>query len=463
MDCTPDRALIYSIIQGGVPAFQHAKSVGITASVIVDAEDRKIFSACEDVFLPKGRMPTVSDIRQHYDVELVEPDDTFDFELCAKDIMRRSLMTRLNEGLGPVIDMVPIDPYGARDALGELVKTTSWTLGNVARTSSPSAINEVRRRYLDAKSREGGLLGFSSPWPSRDKASLGLQGGEVTVLLAKRKTGKTWLLLKWLEHIWTSVRDGKPELGPGECVLVVSMEMPVWQVLRRLFAIHKRLDYEKFRAGNLDEAEEERFLTWCDEMEKPDPTRSEVIVVSSDRCRNVDDIVGLVAQYRPKAVFIDSFYILDAPGRMQMWERMIHNIKAIKLDIAAQFLIPCVTTTQLSGQVKRGDLNAEADAVAYAKAVGDYADAIDGIFGNDKFRDSARRILRGMEAREFKTVDLEIAFNPGTHEYGEIRVLDKVEDGDGKSLDSTGDEDSDSGSDGGGDSFYDEDTILICD
>jgi hypothetical protein len=460
VDTTPDRALIFSIIQGGVPAFQHAKSMGITTTSIIDAEDRMIFSACEDVFLPKGRMPSVSDIRQHYNIELPTPDVTFDYELCAKDIMTRTLMTRLNQGLGPIEDLIPTDPYAARDALGELVKSTNWTLGKVARTNSPSAINEVRKRYLEAKAREGGLLGFSSPWPSRDKASLGLQGGEVTVLLAKRKTGKTWILLKWLEHIWTAKKeDGTPELGPGECVLVVSMEMPVWQVLRRLFAIHKKLDYEKFRAGDLSDEEEGRFLNWCDDMEKPDPQRSEVIVVASDRCRTVDDIVGFVAQYRPKAVFIDSFYILDAPGRLQMWERMIHNIKAIKLDIAAQFLIPCVTTTQLSGQVKRGDLNAEADAVAYAKAVGDYADSIDGIFGNDKFRDSNRRILRGMEAREFKTVDLEIAFNPGTHEYGEIRVLDKIEDGDGKSLDSTGDEDSDSGM--GGDSFYDEDTILI--
>jgi len=461
VDVHPDRALIFSIIQGGVPAYQHAKSLGLSTEFLVSEEDRIIFEAMEDVFLPKGKMPSISNIRQHYKIDIKEPEDEFDIDLCTQEIMRRTLQLRLSDGLTVIADEVYKDPFKARDSLGDLVKSTNWSLGSVVRTNSPNAINEVRKRYLEAKARDGGLLGFSSPWPSRDKASLGLQAGEVTVMLAKRKSGKTWLLLKWAEHVWTAKNEkGEPELGPNECILIVSMEMPVWQVLRRLFAIHKKLDYEKFRAGDLDEEQEKTFLEWCEEMEKPDPSRPEIIVVASDRCRNVDDIVGIVAQYRPKAVFIDSFYILGRENaRMQMWERMIANISDIKLNIAVGFGIPVVTTTQLSGQVKKGDMNAEADAVAYAKAIGDYADSIDGIFGNTEFRGNKRRIIRGMEAREFQTVDLEINFDPGTHNYGEIKVLDKVEEGDGKSLDSTND--GNDGLDDDDEPFYDEDNITI--
>lgn len=458
MDVHPDRALIYSIMQGGVAAFQHAKSLGVSAEHLVSPEDRTIFDAMNDVFLPKGKMPSVSNIRQHYKIDIDEPTAEFDVDLCSQEIMKRALMSRLNDGLAPIDEMIPRDPFGARDALGQLVKETNWSLGSVMRTNSPNTIEKIRQLYLDAKARDGGLLGLSSPWPSRDKASLGLQPGEVTVMLAKRKSGKTWLLLKWVEHIWNAVKpNGESELGPGDCILVVSMEMPALQVYRRLFAIHQKLDYEKFRAGQLDESDETRFLDWCEQMITPDPSRPEIIVAASDRCRTVDDIVGLTAQYRPKAVFIDSFYILEVPhSRLQMWERMIYNIKSIKLDIAVGFNIPVVTNTQLSGQVKKGDMNAEADAVAYAKAIGDYADAIDGIFGNTEFRGNGRRILRGMEAREFKTIDLEIHFDPGTHNYGEIKVLDKVEEGDGQSLDSTGPDDDDDD-----EPFYDEESILI--
>lgn len=459
MDVHPDRALVYSIIQGGVHAFQHAKNAGIEAEFLVSAEDRQIFEACESVFLPKGKMPSISNIRQHYKIDIVEPEAEFDVDLCSQEIMRRTLMTRLNDGLGPIEDLIPSDPYAARDALADLVKKTNWSLGSVMRSNSPQTIQAILDDYLLAESRGDGLLGLSSPWPSRDKASLGLQPGEVTVMLAKRKTGKSWLLLKWVEHIVHAVKpDGEPELGPGDCILIVSMEMPVKQVYKRLFAIEHKLDYELFRGGKLEKEDRDRFVEWAkNRIDEPDPNRPEYIVAASDRCRTVDDIVGLVAQYRPKAVFIDSFYILDVPqSRLQMWERMIHVIKAIKQDIAVGFNIPVVTNTQLSGQVKKGDMNAEADAVAYAKAIGDYADAIDGIFGNTEFRGNNRRILRGMEAREFKTVDLEINFDPGTHDYSEIRVMDKSvseeDPGMGDGAEETGFDD---------EPFYDEDTIVI--
>jgi intein/homing endonuclease len=869
MDTTPDRALIYSLLQGGVTAFQAAKNLGIVASHLLDKEDQAIFEFCQDVFLPKGCMPTTGQIRQHLriDVPEIEPGAIFDVELCGQDIVRRTLTTKLHEEIGPIQQLIPRDPYKARDQMDALIKSTNWSQGSVVRTNSAQAVEEIKKRYLAAKGRDGGLLGFSSPWPSRDQRSLGLQAGEVTVLIAKRKTGKTlaastlmhdavsgkpttieaivrgrstfvytwdkyspitatkptdyidagvkdciritwrsgrhvdaapthpfltaggwrkagdlavgnhtasvrrlpaplsclvlphaevkalayliadgglthgvtytkydealvvdlreaiedyygcelrsttrygvfnisgggqntvkdmlvahgvfgkksvektipgaifslndgqlglflgrlwsgdgcidargnvsystgsremafqiqhlllrygitsrvreiyrdnnaehetrtyyevcvhkecleafrnniklvgekavrladthfegrsrvgwlrneelrdairaemdgqpellrevgeelgyaapfqkghvfdsksgrirkhvfaafcevydsplkwvldeniwwdeiesiesigpqqvydlsiedthcfvandfivhnsWILLKWAEHIWTAKdKKGEPELKPGENILVVSMEMPIWQVLRRFFAIHKKLDYEKFRAGKLDPAEETRFFDWCDEMARPNPTRAEVIFVASDTVRTVDDIVGLAAQYRPKAIFIDSFYILTrADKRMQMWERMLENIKEIKLNLSVKFNLPIVTTTQLSGQVKRGDLNAEADAISFAKAIGDFADSIDGIFGNDKYRDDGKRILRGMEAREFRTIDLEIAFDPSTHNYSEIRVLDKVEEGDGKSLDDAG---------GGGDgSAFDPDELTF--
>lgn len=861
METTPDRALVYSIIQGGVNAYQVAKTLGVRAEYILDKEDRRIWESCEEIFLPKGRMPNYADIRQNLRIELPDATLTFDVELCAKDILRRALTTKLTDELGQIEPTIPVDPFAARDRLGDLVRATNWVQGTVVSTGAPSTAEDVKKSYLEAQARDGGLLGFSSPWPSRDKRSLGFRPNEVTVILAKRKTGKclsgktlcadpttgrmrsirdvvnvkngsvitwrrgaalhpvqpsdfidnglrecirvtfrsgrtlectpdhplmtpggwkraesigvghhvmsakllpaptktraavrdqlivlaymiadggcssestptwtkldkalvddfafalepmncrlnpvkgdsgsyrvvrsdqtevnstvvellrdlnilgkksiektipdlifsldddqlglflgrlwsgdggidargnvsystgsremafqiqhlllrfgvtsrvrevyrdnnadqetrtyyevlvhkecieefkqhvgtnmigekvnrladvrfdgksrvgwlkneelrdavraemdanpellkyvgeelgyttsfqkghvfdsksgrirkrvftafcdvydsplkwvldeniwwdeiesiepigpqqvydlsipethcfvandfivhnSWLLLKLAQHIWTAkLPNGDSELKPGDNILVVSMEMPVNQVLQRFYAIHKKLDYQKFRAGRLDPLDEVRFFDFVEEMKKPDPTRANVIFASSDKVRNVADIIGLAAQYRPKAVLIDSFYILDAPDkRAQMWERMIMVIKGIKFDLAVKFGIPVITTTQLSGQVKRGDLNAEADAVSYAKAIGDYADAIDGLFGNDKFRDSNRRILRGMEGRDFVTIDLEIAFNPTTHDYSEIRVLDKVEEGDGKALDDTGD------------------------
>lgn len=429
MDITIDRALIYAILKGGVPAFQSAKNLGIEADFLT-FEDEHIFRAMEEIFLPKGKMPSLAELKIHCKVDVPPTDENFDVELCGKQVIKRALATKLSDGLGPIEQDLTTDPFASRTALQELVQSTNWSMGLVARTDSPAAIEEVEKRYLEAKARKEGLLGYSSPWPLRDKQSLGLQKGEVTVVLAKRKTGKSWMLFKWAEHIWANkikLPDGKEEseLKPGECLLVVSMEMPVWQVMRRFFAIHRKLDYELFRAGKLPTAEEKMFFDWTAEMKKPNQARPFVVFVGSDKVRTVRDLVGLVAQYQPKVVFIDGFYILGREGKGKqapMWERAMNNISEIKLDVAVGMSVPVVATTQLSGQVKRGDLNAEADAVAYAKSIGDYADAIDGLFGSDDFKEQGRRVLRGMEAREFITVDLDINFNPKTQDYSEIGV-----------------------------------------
>lgn len=431
MDYTIDRALTYSILKGGISAFQQAKELGVSAEHL-KFEDQQVFRLCEDVFIPMGKIPSLAELRVNCGIDLPESPDSFDVGLCSKDIVKRALSTALNDGLGPIAEQVWSDPYGSRDKLNELIQKTTWSSGTLVRTNSPATIDEVKRLYLEAKGRTGSLLGYSSPWPSRDKQSLGLQKGEVTCILAKRKTGKSWFLFKWAEHIWTAKKeDGTPELGPGECIMIITMEMPVWQVLRRFFAINQKLNYEEFRAGRLTKAEEDKYFAWCDEMKKPSTKRPDVIVVGSDKVRTVADIIALNCQYKPKAIFIDGFYILETErgGKAPMWERVETVIKDIKLKLAIAHAVPVVATTQLSGQVKRGDLNAEADAVAYAKSIGNYADSIDGLFGNDKFRDSRKRILRGMEARDFITVDLEINFDPGTQDYSEIKVIDKKDDG----------------------------------
>ena len=144
---TPDRALIYAIIAGGVPAFQTARTVGVEASHLFD-DDRKIFEACEEIFLPKGRMPNITDIRLHLKIELAETAEVYDAELCAKEVVRRALSVKLNTDIGPIIDVIPDDPYKARDMLSELVQGTNWSIGNIVSTSQPSAIEEIKKRYV---------------------------------------------------------------------------------------------------------------------------------------------------------------------------------------------------------------------------------------------------------------------------------------------------------------------------
>lgn len=416
---TPDRALIHAIIKGGLPAFNLVRKRGVNADDLF-GDDIEIFKLFEK-YLTKGRIPTIEEIALFTNgkISLQSHDGPIDPDISAEVIAKRSLTRKLNDGVGKITDQITVDPFKARDDLSKLIHETVWSQGNIQSTNLPTSIEEVEHRYLQAERQTSGILGLSSPWTSLDEASMGLQNGEVSVVFAKRKTGKTFFSLAWADHIWQN------DLKPGENILFVSMEMPPWQINRRLFAIRNRLNYDLFRKGKLPLDQRERFLEWCRLQKEPNLTRPEVVVVGSDVVRTVSDLVGVAAQYRPRVVFVDGFYILGKDQKKQIWERTLENVQAIKLDAAVNLNIPFVISTQLSGTVGKQDLDAEADSAAYAKAIGDYADACYGLFADDAFKADEKRVFRVMEAREFVPINLLINFSQSRQDYSEIRVLDK--------------------------------------
>lgn len=415
-DITLDRALIFSILQANKPGFFKARDAGLQNEHVQD-EDQQIFKLFETFVRRHNRLPTTTEIKADSGVDIIVPAEPYEVELFAAKVAERALQNKLQEGLGPITREVLSDPQKARLGLAELIKATSWSLGSVASYTDPSIADTIVEDYERAKSRGGGLLGYSSPWPNVDKHSLGLQPGELTVLLAKRKTGKTWMLLKWFVHILRN------DLKPGENLLIASMEMPDIQMYRRLAAIDLRLNYADFRSGRLTVEEERRLKDWVEAMRDGDESRPTIHVAGADVIRSVGNICDKVAELNSKLVGIDGFYILGRDSKKAMWERTIDNVQGIKLDLCAGMNIGCLATTQFAGKKSKSDLNADADDAAYAKAIGDWADAMRGIFMNDEYEKNKRRVFRAMESREFQGVDMVIHFNLDNMNFDEDHVL----------------------------------------
>jgi hypothetical protein len=246
----------------------------------------------------------------------------------------------------------------------------------------------------------------------------------------------TWCKLAWVEHIWNK------EMTPDDSILFVSMEMQPRLVYRRFAACHLKLDYEQFRAGTLPEAVKTKFMSWCDDMIAGKLNKPRLTVIGSSEAPSVDALCPIVAQLKPKLLVIDSFYMLQNKGEGQ-WEKTLGNVQALKVKLANTFDIPVLASTQLKGTIKRDVVEADTDDAAYAKAIGDYADASRGLFGSlDHLRDD-RRIWRGLESREFKPVDLLINFNLKTMDFSEIQPLEAGQTGYAKDDDKDKDDDDD--------------------
>ena len=422
MPVSPDRNLIHAILAQGVPAFFVCAKYGVSSDHLFD-ENKSVFAFIES-FLIKNRVPTLEEVRIATGTELDPAVNglLIDVETCTAAIIKRSLGKQLATGVRDVLELLKLDPSAARDALSQLVVDSTWSIGSFPTLPEKSAVEDIRKLYLEAEAKTGQLLGWGSPWPTMDKASLGLQRGELNILFAKKKLGKTFAKLAWVEHIWNK------EMQPDDRILFLSMEMQPRLVYRRFAAIHLKMNYEQFRSGVLPPEKRLQLMTWCDDMIAGRLNKPKLTVISSNEAPSIRALSPIVAQLKPKLLVIDSFYMLQNKGDGQ-WEKTLKNVQDLKMKLANAFDIPVLASTQLKGTIKRDVVDADTDDAAYAKAIGDYADASRGLFGTlDHVRDN-RRVWRGLESREFKPVDLLINFNLETMDFSEIQTLEAGQTG----------------------------------
>ena len=191
---TGDLALIYSIMAHGPDAFFKARDRGVKADFLFDAA-KTVFCMFEEFVVSTLRLPTVEEIKLKTGVSLDPAVDgtKFDPTLCIDIVVANALRNAINNGLSPIIRLNETDAGAAKAAMSSLVDSLEWSRGEVYTANSVRTRTQRISRYeeIEAKTKAGGLRGYSSPWPSMDKMSLGLQAGELTIILAKKKIGKS--------------------------------------------------------------------------------------------------------------------------------------------------------------------------------------------------------------------------------------------------------------------------------
>jgi hypothetical protein len=422
MILVPDMKLVHAILRSGdIKSYFYSRKLGVRPEILLDEDARSLFDLIGQM-VKQGRLPSLPEIQEVAGDGFVLSPDPIDVELIATGLVKRGLRNQLSNGLASFYeeDRLRTEPDKVRDDLAQLVKETAWSFGEPSSMNDRPSIEAVLASYERAARVKSGLLGLSSPWPTVDAASLGLQGGELTVLFAKRKVGKSWLTIAWAVHIW------RHDLKPGEKLLFITMEMTEQQVMKRMAAIDLKLSWSDFRGGKLTSAEVQKLKDWARDRINAPKEDPNIIILGSNQIRTAADISVAVSEYGPKMVCVDSFYILGRASNKSLHERVLGNVQELKLDVALQHEVPVLASTQLKGTTSKDVLSADSDDAMGAKAIGDYADVTRGLFMNEQLRAAKERYWRGMESREFEGRDVRINFDLERMEFSEIEEI--VED-----------------------------------
>jgi replicative DNA helicase len=361
-------------------------------------------------------MPSIEEIRLQTGHVVTPYDNPLDALFAAEVIAERHLKTLLNQRLGEVAPIVNSNPEKARDMLAQLLVDTTFIRGQPMSTSSRQMLEAFRDRYLEMEQRDGSLVGLSSPWPSVDAESLGLQPGELTVVYAKRKVGKSWLTCAWAVHCWEN------DLTPDDCMLFVTLEMTPMQILSRMACIALKLPWQEFRKTKLTTIQRTMLMDWIDARLNNAGNEPQIIFLGANDVREARDVALRAKEYRPKLVVVDGFYILGREDGKSIYERVLGNVQRLKLDVAAECEVPVLASTQLKGTVKKDVLDADSDDAMGAKAIGDYADVTRGLFANEQLLNENRRVWKAMESREFIGANVLINFDLEKMDFSEIEI-----------------------------------------
>ncbi|HSD16807.1 MAG TPA: replicative DNA helicase [Thermomonas sp.] len=262
-------------------------------------------------------------------------------EIVADMAVRRRL---IDIGMG-IVDSA-FDPAG-RDTL-DLVGQAQTRFGGLldAQPCELEPVAPVMARVFDRlterRNGDGGIDGLTIGLDDFDALVNGFKGGQLIVLAARPKMGKTTLAQNAAEHI--ALHHQKP-------VAFFSFEMRPEELGDRLLASQGDIDAERIRRGTLDDAD------WANASAAIQKLRSARIYITRPRTARVAHVCAQARRQHAKAplglIVIDYLQLMETSGDNRA-QGISDITRALKL-LAVELDVPVVLLSQLNRDLEKRD------------------------------------------------------------------------------------------------------------
>lgn len=391
-------------------------------------EGLKSFVFVRDHFKQHGQMPNVQTIEGQLGFSLGEAPEPLAFYLERLKI--RYMGNVVAAGLEASAKQLRSDPLTGPHLALEEVKLLARSAGNLDRAGDNALIDLTKttdfrwNEYQRLKTLGGVIDGIPTPWKRVNEQTRGIHNGELWVIVAKLKTGKSWMEVVLADHIW--------RLGAGHRPLVISQEMANVTMARRLDARYAELPYGEFRAGMLDAFGEQKYRDALDAMKLQS---NPLFVAGSGKFRAVADVEILIEEIHPTIVMIDGVYLMKDPHATKKGGGKYEHVSKVvdELQVLAQRKnVPIVISTQFNRKVGKDKTDAGSEFMGYAYEIAQNCDVMIGLFRSEDDKAAGRMRLRLMETRECNGLDLMVEWDLKRMAFKEIGLLqgdDLVPDG----------------------------------
>lgn len=382
---------------------------GVDESWFFTDDNRAVWRFLRDHYGRYGEVPTAVTVKDNYPTyRLLNVEDSIEYLLDQLSAYRRRQSTiRLIQDAGTMIES-DNDFDGALALMlgrGAVISDDA-----TARSSSLDLARDPMSRmeaYLALKNRPDGLLGIGTGFPTIDEATAGLQGGQLVVVVALPKTGKSVLALQMAVNVHAQ----------GLVPMFMSFEMSNFEQQRRHDAMRAGVAHSRLMRGRMNPDEERRYQRMLKGMEGMHPFH----LTDSATGTTVSALSARIETLDPDVVFVDGVYLMiDEITQERNSPQALTNITRNLKALAQRIDRPIVITTQVLAHKMKGK-NVSTDAIGYASSFAQDADCILGL-QRDGEEDDPTRMLRIIASRNSGPASVDLLWDWEQGQFKEYRI-----------------------------------------
>lgn len=342
-----------------------------------------------------GNVPSINTVQEHCGV--VFPDAEEGVAYYTGRVEDRYLYQYIKDGYGKLKTALrEYDMEAVRDVVASLRHNARVFNTSSDVVSLGTATKAVLAEYEEAHFNPG-MSGVPSGLPTLDRKTGGYQSGDLVTYVARPASGKTFLILSQARHAWAN----------SFSVLVVTMEMTVSQISRRLLAMQSGINPDYIRLGQLSNVAKGRVQLAADEFRSTDHFH----LYSGGKKKRPSDVEILIQEYGPDIVFIDGMHLMNPEDTryMQRNDRVSSLMDSLN-QITIDHKIPVVCTTHLNRAAGSKGKAASLETVAYSDAIGTHSSLVLSVSDGQR-EQKVLEFLKGREGEAGK-VTLNFKFRP---------------------------------------------------
>lgn len=372
---------------------------GVTADMFRDPKLRDVFRFVVKHQAEYDEVPTPTSVVLEFPgLKLPQVEDGLEYLIDdflsrnRHDVVVRTLdsAVRAIESRSDTDDIVTI----LREGLAAIDTVHSRAISDYDLTASPL------ERFKEYEALEGavdGLLGIPTGFPTIDRATAGLQPGQLVTIIAAPKTGKSQLALKIASNMHMD----------GSSPVFQSFEMSNAEQKQRFDSLRFELSHSRLRRGQLVQDEKDRYREELEALEGMHP----MVLLDSATGITVSALSAKVQQYKPDAVFIDGVYLMvDEQTGEQNTPQALTNITRSLKRMAQRLQVPVVISTQtLTWKMKRNQVTA--NSIGYSSSFFQDSDVILGLERIEGEEESPLRRLKIVASRNCPNAEVDLLWD----------------------------------------------------